>query len=478
MNILGLIISFAYIFLVIGITTVLKKRLDFSEEISRKIIHIFVSNWILIALVFFDSVWYAAVAPVCFVFINWISNKKGTFSAMERSDNSSLGTVWYAVSLLIAVVFSYAVGKPYLAACGILSMGYGDGFAAIIGKKYGKHKFPVPFSHKTAEGSGAVFFGTVISVYLVLSCFGTTGATFSTAIVCGLIAMIVEAISPNSIDNLTVPIIVMLFAFSMDGYAELLPFLINIAITAAIVFAAWCVSSITIRAALSAFVLGVSLFFFGGDVIYWTLIEFFVLGSTISKFKKKDKSCAEKLHHRQGSRTSVQVLANGLPVLLFCIAYYFIENNAFLLVAFSCLAAASADTFSSEIGMTSKKNPVSIMTFKPIQKGISGGVTTLGMASGLLGSMLIALMAFIYFGVYGFLVVIFFGFIGSLFDSVLGATLQAKYKLPDEGGLTERSEMHNKKLAISSGFAFVNNDIVNFISILFSGLACLLFSLN
>lgn len=478
MNILGLIISFTYIFSVIGITTVLKNKLSFSEEASRKMIHILVSNWILIALVFFDSVWYAAVAPVCFVVINWVSHKKSVFSAMERSGNSSLGTVWYAVSLLVLVVFSYMVGQPYLAACGVLSMGYGDGFAAIVGMKYGKHRPPAPFSHKTLEGSGVVFLSTVICVYFILFFCQTTAPPFYAALVCGVTAMLVELASPNGIDNLTLPLAVTFAAFAMTAYAGLQPLIVNIAITALIVFAAWFLNSITASAALSAFALGVLLFFFGGDIVYWALIEFFVLGSAISKFKKKAKNEAEKLHNRQGSRTPVQVLANGLAPLLFCVVYYYTKDEAFLLAAFSCLASANADTFSSEIGMTSKKQPVSIITLKPIQKGISGGVSPLGVFSGLVGSAFIALAAAVNFGLYGFLTVTVFGFAGSVLDSVLGATIQAKYKLEDGSGLTERPEIGNKKLTKASGFAFVNNDTVNFISILFSGLACLFFTLR
>ena len=45
------------------------------------------------------------------------------------------------------------------------------------------------------------------------------------------------------------------------------------------------------------------------------------------------------------------------------------------------IAAASADTWATEIGTLSPANPVSIATLRPVQTGMSGGVSILGIAA-------------------------------------------------------------------------------------------------
>src|SRR6056297_376715 len=145
MNTWGIIVSFAFIFLIIGISTLLTNKRIISGEGSRKFIHIGVANWWIIAMIFFDNPLWASIVPALFILINYISYKKQIFRAMERGKGKGdLGTVYYAISLFILAIITFSEGmNPYVGAMGILVMGYGDGFAAIIGEKFGKHSFTV-----------------------------------------------------------------------------------------------------------------------------------------------------------------------------------------------------------------------------------------------------------------------------------------------------------------------------------------------
>ena len=71
-NILGIIISFLFIFLIIGISKIFEK---YGKEACRKFIHISLCNWWFIAMAFFDNVIYASIVPACFIIINTISYK-------------------------------------------------------------------------------------------------------------------------------------------------------------------------------------------------------------------------------------------------------------------------------------------------------------------------------------------------------------------------------------------------------------------
>ena len=102
------------------------------------------------------------------------------------------------------------------------------------------------------------------------------------------------------------------------------------------------------------------------------------------------------------------------------------------------IAASTADTWASEIGSLSKGKTYSIVTFKAMEKGLSGAVSMLGVVASFLGASIISLtFSALYFLSEGFsldvliefsVVITIAGFFGSILDSYLGVFLQAKYK--------------------------------------------------
>lgn len=84
----------------------------------------------------------------------------------------------------------------------------------------------------------------------------------------------------------------------------------------------------------------------------------------------KATSIVEKGHTRDGW----QVLANSLPAISSLVLFYYTENQLFLFGYVSGIAGATADTCGSEIGILSKRHPLSIISFKQIETGLSGCV--------------------------------------------------------------------------------------------------------
>lgn len=87
------------------------------------------------------------------------------------------------------------------------------------------------------------------------------------------------------------------------------------------------------------------------------------------------------------------------------------------------LAAANSDTWASEIGSLSQKLPISLKTWRTIETGTSGAVSSLGTLAALSGSFIIALLSNVLFDIstYEVLLIGVFGFAGNLIDSLLGA---------------------------------------------------------
>ena len=206
-NIFGVIFSIVFVFLIIGVSSILTKLNLLSNEGSRKFIHIGVSNWWIIAMIYFNNNIYASIVPALFVVINYISYKKQVFKSMERDGSKNdLGTVYFALSLLILALITFEnVEYSYIGALGILIMGYGDGFAAVIGVKYGKNKFEVLGNEKSLEGSLAMFIFSFIVSIAILYIFNPVNIILYSLIL-ATVSTFLEAFSPYGLDNLAVPL--------------------------------------------------------------------------------------------------------------------------------------------------------------------------------------------------------------------------------------------------------------------------------
>jgi phytol kinase len=100
-------------------------------------------------------------------------------------------------------------------AAGIAAMTYGDAFAAIVGRRYGRHRYYQPLGGEsnvyTLEGSLANFVFTFVGVgitWWVMSPPGitSTGKLLYGALISAVVATPLEALSPWGSDNLIVPI--------------------------------------------------------------------------------------------------------------------------------------------------------------------------------------------------------------------------------------------------------------------------------
>ncbi|MCT4663469.1 MAG: hypothetical protein N4A40_16570 [Tissierellales bacterium] len=214
-NIIGILASIIFVGLILFIATLAEKKDILSGEGSRKFIHIILGNWWLLAMFFYDNAIWAAIVPFLFVIINYISYKKGLISAMERDGSiEDLGTVYYAISLFILSLWTFGIERPYIGAIGILVMGYGDGFAAIIGSKHGHHKFTILRKSKSIEGSFCVFIITFIISMFIMPIIGHPVSILN-SIILSIIATLIEALTPFGMDNLSLPLTISYVYYTM-----------------------------------------------------------------------------------------------------------------------------------------------------------------------------------------------------------------------------------------------------------------------
>ena len=210
-TLIGIIVSNVFVLTCIGLSTLFEKKKWMSGEGTRKFVHIAVSNWWFIAMFYFDTAVAAAIVPVMFVIVNYYSYKKQLFTSIERGEGvKDLGTVYYAISLVILSLWTFGIDRPEIGGIGILIMGYADGFAAVIGKKFGKTPL---VNGKSLEGTlTAVIMSTV--VVMGFNTFFGLGLSGVSIIIIAISATLFELFTPLGLDNLTVPIGSSLIAYA------------------------------------------------------------------------------------------------------------------------------------------------------------------------------------------------------------------------------------------------------------------------
>jgi len=131
---------------------------------------------------------------------------------MERNKQDGIGTVYYAIALLILTIVSFGICKePLLGLIPNLVMAYGDGLAAVFGKLIKSKKYKINGAKKSYAGSFTMFIITtlIIGGYLLLKyneVFWQTGHWTLVTIMMACCITMIEAVSSKGIDNISVPI--------------------------------------------------------------------------------------------------------------------------------------------------------------------------------------------------------------------------------------------------------------------------------
>lgn len=204
---IGAILSILVVFLYIAVVTLIEKKLHLSQEATRKLIHIGVGHWIFLAFMWIDNKLIACVPLVLFIVLNYLSLKTKLFAAMETDERKSYGTVYYPIALLLLTLIFYDIDRVSLAV-GVMALAWGDGMAAVIGRKYGKIRYRVFSNTRSIEGSFAMLIFSFLVITILLTTLGNYDLFVAAreAVILAFAAAILELITDRDFDNLTIPL--------------------------------------------------------------------------------------------------------------------------------------------------------------------------------------------------------------------------------------------------------------------------------
>ena len=254
----------------------------------------------------------------------------------------------------------------------------------------------------------------------------------------------------------------------------LLQLLLGFLLAVIIAFGAYRAHSLSKSGAWGALLEGTIIFGLGGWQWAVLLLGFFVSSSALTRLFGKKKTSLNEKFDKGGTRDIGQVLANGAVASIFAGLHFIFPAASWTWAAFAAsLAAVNADTWATELGVLNPSQPRLITTWKPVERGTSGGISFYGTLAATGGAAFIALLAALclpslHFSLsvlplYSFLFITLAGLVGALFDSLLGATAQAIYHCPHCDKETEKHPLHTcgTQTVQVRGWRWLNNDMVN-----------------
>jgi len=465
------ILSFFLILTMIMVSALLKKYLGIEEENSRKIVHIGVGLMAALAPFYFSTVLPLLIFAVLFFAIDWLAIQKGYFKSIH-GQRFSYGTVYFPMAYFILLIIFWPVNKSMIS-IGILFFAIPDALAALVGQNIKKpHRFRLIRDEKSIEGSIAHF---VAGFFLLIFFFSlsdikiaTPGLSifFISTLTISLLVTIVESLSSRGSDNLFVPLssAIITFIFIEADSSQMQQILLGVLLSLLIIILSYRLKFLDGSGLAVTFLLATAIFGLGG--LKWTvpILVFFIFSSLLSKAGKGIKEKFKDTFEKSGVRDYAQVIANGGIGGILVVIFYFFPNEILYYLYLISLAVATADTWGTEIGIMFGKKPRLITNFQRVEPGISGAISFYGSLGAFLGSLVLVLSGLIFINPLSIEIVVLLvllGFLGSLVDSFIGATIQGQFRCQKCGKYTEKRLHCGVETYHERGFLFFNNDHVN-----------------
>ncbi|MDX2133246.1 MAG: DUF92 domain-containing protein [Saprospiraceae bacterium] len=402
----------------------------------------------------------------------------------EEGGRRSWGIALFPLAYL-ALLLAFPHNRLLIALpMGILALA--DAAAAVAGNLLARRFFALTGDRKSVAGSLAFALVALALLWFFfpqpLTVPGGQTHPWAWLFVLGSLACALaclEALGSGGMDNVYVPVGAALFLAAFQQlYAAWLFALWVAAVPLAILFVVWTTRRKTLSAAgaLAAALMGLWVATAAGPRWLLPLFAFFLSSALMGRWASRQKPRAADAKYGR-PRDALQVLCNGGPYAAAAgAALWMPAPEPAALAMAAAMAGATADTWSSEFGQAFKGPTIDIARLRPVQPGLSGGISLAGTLAGVAGAVGMALLCSRLTDVFrplDFWFIALAGVAGMLLDSLLGALLQAKYR-PSEGG--DRQDAPGPNTLHVSGYSWMTNDAVNLLANTVVTLAAFAFS--
>lgn len=453
----------------LGLGEALRAWAGWPAEASRRVVHALVGVQTALSPLLFSAPTGIYVLAVGFGVVNLVASPRGVFPGMHGIARESWGTVTFPAALVVALwlAWSQDASRLFALQAAFFVLALADPAASLVGTRLRRPgRYVVAGETKSVAGSVAFLAVAAVAVGGVL----WTGPAWRGELwVAGVVsaaglATAAEALGRKGWDNLWIVLAVLVALVALHhGAARPRAALLGVALAVGFGVAAWRVRSLDLSGTLAAGMLAWAVVAVGGAAWAVPIFAFFALASALSRLGRARKRDAEALAEKGGRRDAGQVVANGGVAGSLLAATVFADGTGLLYVGFlGALAAAAADTWATEIGTLVGGPTRRLGLGRRVPPGTSGGMSVGGTVGAVLGAASVAVTA-LPFGALtasGAAAVAAAGVLGSVADTLLGATVQARFRLPS-GETTERRALDGTALPSAGGVAWLGNDAVN-----------------
>jgi phytol kinase len=213
-DLLGVVFVYVYVAILLVVT---EKVLVKHPETSRKVLHVMVGNIAFLLPVFITREVMAFIAAGPFILFTFLMSPYTPIKSIRGKTSSaghSMGLVYYSITWTILAYLFF--DTMVVISIGIFAMSYGDGFASLLGVRFGKHKYNVVGDEKSFVGTAAMFLFTFVMMLVAIVYYQfAVGYSFPFSLTSvGLlgsfaaVGAIVEGFTPKGLDNLTAPFVI------------------------------------------------------------------------------------------------------------------------------------------------------------------------------------------------------------------------------------------------------------------------------
>lgn len=201
---MALIFAVVVVFFLLSISEFWWRRHSKHNELTRKFIHITVGSFVAF-WPYFLTRREILFLSLCFMIVVGISRQFSIFSAIHSVQRPTSGELWFALTVGIFALWHL---PAHIYTTALLEMSLADGFAAIVGTRYGKgNSYSILDTRKSVVGTGT-FFIISLAILIGYNLFTPLHSIGPVAILVAIGATALENLGGIGLDNLIVPVMV------------------------------------------------------------------------------------------------------------------------------------------------------------------------------------------------------------------------------------------------------------------------------